>query len=128
MESNMASKIALRLAAFAIGAAFASAPALAQQTLPSSQSSGRLAAPNVQARSGATYLTSGAQLQLAQYWRWGPRRWPWGGGYFGFAPGAYYDYWMPAASNVAWCEAHFRSYNPTTGMYLGYDGQYHFCP
>jgi hypothetical protein len=28
---------------------------------------------------------------------------------------------------VAYCEAHFRSYNPSTGMYLGYDGRYHSC-
>jgi hypothetical protein len=31
-------------------------------------------------------------------------------------------------SGVAYCEAHFRSYNPATGTYLGYDGVYHRCP
>lgn len=61
---------------------------------------------------------------------WGPR-------YYDYAWGpAYpvYDY-VPAApavvvgggAGVAWCEAHFRSYNPATGMYLGYDGVYHRC-
>jgi BA14K-like protein len=34
----------------------------------------------------------------------------------------------PTDNNVAWCQAHFRSYNPSTGMYLGYDGQQHPCP
>lgn len=62
-----------------------------------------------------------------------------------WAPG-YYDYaWSPAypvydyvpaapavvvgggSPGVAWCEAHFRSYNPATGMYLGYDGVHHRC-
>ena len=56
-----------------------------------------------------------------------------------WAPG-YYDYDYPdygyrtyayvpgTGSGVAYCEAHFRSYNPETGTYLGYDGQYHHCP
>ena len=33
-----------------------------------------------------------------------------------------------AGGSVAYCESHFRSYNPATGMYLGFDGQYHPCP
>lgn len=33
-----------------------------------------------------------------------------------------------AAGDLGWCAAHFRSYNPATGMYLGYDGSYHPCP
>src|ERR1700752_1081223 len=62
----------------------------------------------------------------------------WAPGYYGYypgyGPGPYYDY-VPATPvapvagvNVAWCEARFRSYNPTTGKYLGFDGQYHSCP
>lgn len=59
----------------------------------------------------------------------------WGPDYYGYAVGPgypVYDY-APAApvavsgGGVAWCEAHFRSYNPATGMYLGYDGAYHPC-
>lgn len=62
-----------------------------------------------------------------------------------WAPGYYaYDYgWAPAypvydyvpappvavgGGGVAWCEAHYRSYNPATGLYLGYDGVHHHCP
>ena len=35
---------------------------------------------------------------------------------------------VPGGGAVANCEARFRSYNPATGMYLGYDGQHHPCP
>jgi hypothetical protein len=36
---------------------------------------------------------------------------------------------LPAygGSHVAWCEARYRSYNPATDQYLGYDGYYHYC-
>ena len=60
----------------------------------------------------------------------------WAPGYYdyypGYPPGPYYDY-SPGAPAVAgadagWCQAHFRSYNPATGAYLGFDGQYHSCP
>jgi hypothetical protein len=62
----------------------------------------------------------------------------WAPGYYDYYPGyAYgpsYGYAVaPAAvvgggDSVAYCESQFRSYNPATGMYLGYDGQYHPCP
>jgi BA14K-like protein len=29
---------------------------------------------------------------------------------------------------VSYCQAHFRSYNPATGNYMGYDGVPHPCP
>jgi BA14K-like protein len=32
------------------------------------------------------------------------------------------------SGGVAYCVRHFRSYNPRTGMYLGYDGRHHRCP
>ena len=73
------------------------------------------------------------------------------GGIFGFALGAlasqqndYPQYYYPSApyppvvyapqypayaqnSHVAWCEQNYRSYNPGTDTYLGYDGYYHYC-
>jgi hypothetical protein len=72
----------------------------------------------------------------------------WGGPLAGFAAGAiiggalaaqqpyYYGpepYYGPAYAyepgpSVGYCEAHFKSYNPATGEYLGYDGNYHPCP
>ncbi len=33
-----------------------------------------------------------------------------------------------SAGGLAYCEQHFRSYNPATGTYLGYDGVRHPCP
>jgi len=60
----------------------------------------------------------------------------WAPNYYDYYPGyAYEPYYAapPAAvvaggGNVTWCEAHYRSYNPATGMYLGYDGLHHPCP
>jgi hypothetical protein len=57
----------------------------------------------------------------------------WAPGYYDYYPGYAYapaDGFAPApvsGSNTAWCEAHFRSYNPATGMYTGYDGLQHPC-
>ena len=74
----------------------------------------------------------------------------WAPGYSGYSPGyaygnsGYYDYSpgyaygpsygyvaapaMVAGDSVAYCQQRFRSYNLSTGMYLGFDGQYHPCP
>ncbi len=75
-----------------------------------------------------------------------------GSRYYGYAPGYYYDDgyapgdydygYAPGNYGYApgvvvgpspgdaqgYCEQRFRSYNPSTGMYLGYDGRYHPCP
>ena len=59
--------------------------------------------------------------------------------YYGYSPGyasgpAYagaqrcHGAKWPRRITVASCEARFRSYNPSTGMYTGYDGQQHPCP
>src|SRR5262249_10564095 len=66
---------------------------------------------------------------------------------FGFGPGYYdygydYDYYpydddtyayvapgpAVAGDDVAYCQQRFRSYDPSTGTYLGYDGLRHPCP
>lgn len=62
----------------------------------------------------------------------------WAPGYYdyypGYADGPGYGYAVAPApaigggDSAAYCESRFRSYNPATGMYLGYDGQYHPCP
>jgi BA14K-like protein len=104
---------------------------------------------------GCTVLATAAPASAAPRWHHG--FWPgavaagviggavaaatsplWAPGYYdyypGYAPGPYYDY-APAAQvapvagvDAGWCQAHFRSYNPATGMYMGFDGQYHSCP
>ena len=33
-----------------------------------------------------------------------------------------------AQSAIAWCDRHYRSYDPRTQTYLGYDGYRHSCP
>ncbi len=62
---------------------------------------------------------------------------------YGYDPYGYtYDYATPAPAvtvaapaitmtgngNAAWCESRYRSYNPATGTFLGYDGLRHPCP
>jgi hypothetical protein len=39
-------------------------------------------------------------------------------------------YYRAAPWTAAWyasCEARYRSFDPSTGYFLGYDGEYHFC-
>ena len=49
-----------------------------------------------------------------------------------FGPGYVYSEAAPVAYNngdsVAYCEQTFRSYDPASGSYLGYDGFRHACP
>lgn len=66
----------------------------------------------------------------------------WAPGYYDYYPGypyqpyGYtYDYVQapavtvaPGGGDVGWCEAHYRSYDPSSGTYLGYDGMRHSCP
>jgi hypothetical protein len=50
--------------------------------------------------------------------------------YYG-APGYYYApdvYAAPDDGAVAYCQQRFRSYDPASGTYLGYDGNRHPCP
>jgi len=43
-----------------------------------------------------------------------------------YAPNYYLN--GPGASvHIEWCLSRYRSYNPDTNMYLGYDGSYHRC-
>jgi hypothetical protein len=35
---------------------------------------------------------------------------------------------QPAGNAVAYCQSRFRSYDPSSGTYLGYDGLRHACP
>jgi len=95
-----------------------------------------------------TALYSGAAL--AQHHRHGGGHWHgggYGGAWAGFTAGAilggllaapYYNgpYYYPGpgyyepvpADTVAYCVQRFRSYDPATGTYVGYDGRRHLCP
>jgi hypothetical protein len=48
--------------------------------------------------------------------------------YYDYGPG-YYDYGYARGGNaVAYCSQRYRSYDPASGTYLGYDGLRHPCP
>jgi hypothetical protein len=46
---------------------------------------------------------------------------------YGYAPGGYVEA-APGGDDVAYCQQRFRSYDPASGTYLGYDGYRHPCP
>jgi hypothetical protein len=48
--------------------------------------------------------------------------------YYDAPPAAYYRAPAPAGDATAYCMQRFRSYDPSSGTYLGYDGQRHPCP
>jgi BA14K-like protein len=54
---------------------------------------------------------------------------PYGPGYY---PGYYYPpppaYGPPPEDGIAYCMQRFKSYDPNSGTYLGYDGARHPCP
>jgi hypothetical protein len=64
----------------------------------------------------------------------GPRYYGPGPYYYGgpvYAPGPYVvpgPYPAPGGDAVAYCMSRFRSYDPRSGTYLGYDGLRHSCP
>ncbi|MGN6460526.1 MAG: BA14K family protein [Pseudolabrys sp.] len=53
-------------------------------------------------------------------------------GYYDYGPDYYYGgppvYAAPAGDDVAYCMSRFKSYDPASGTYLGYDGYRHPCP
>jgi BA14K-like protein len=102
----------------------------------------------------AAALAVSAPAAFAQHYHgghWGHHGgWGWGGAAIGgFAAGAllgsalaapryYYDdpgyyyapdvYAGPDPSAVAYCQQRYRSYDPASGTFLGYDGIRHPCP
>jgi hypothetical protein len=71
------------------------------------------------ALTGAVVLASGAVAMADSYYG------------YGYAPPGYgyqfEPYGYAAAPDAAWCAQRYRSFNPATGMYLGYDGRQHVC-
>jgi BA14K-like protein len=70
----------------------------------------------------------GSALASPYYYGYGPY---YGPGPYYYGPGPYY-YGAPGPAYggdaVAYCMQRFRSYNPNTGTYMGYDGRPHPCP
>jgi hypothetical protein len=99
---------------------------------------------------GASLLLAAAPAQARWYGHHHHGGWAWGAGAAGFAAGAllgsalaprpYYYYGGPAyyygepayayepGDADAYCAQRFRSYDPRSGTYLGYDGRRHPCP
>jgi hypothetical protein len=77
----------------------------------------------------------GGALAAATSPLWAPGYYDYYQGY-GYQPYGYtYDYMpapavtvAPGGGGVGWCEAHYHSYDPASGTYLGYDGMRHSCP
>ena len=61
----------------------------------------------------------GGALASGPYY-YGPR--------YAYGPGYYNDYAYSPGRSVAYCEQRFKSYDPGSGTYLGYDGDRHPCP
>jgi hypothetical protein len=55
---------------------------------------------------------------------------PYYSGYYGSYgyPAPYYGGYGYGGNAVAYCASRFRSYDPSSGTYLGYDGYRHPCP
>lgn len=54
-----------------------------------------------------------------------------GPGPYYYGPGPYYapgPVYAPGGNAVAYCMQRFKSYDPASGTYLGYDGLRHPCP
>jgi hypothetical protein len=49
------------------------------------------------------------------------------GPYYAYGPGPYYGPGY-GGNAVAYCMQRFKSYDPSTATYLGYDGLRHLCP
>jgi hypothetical protein len=62
----------------------------------------------------------GGLLAAPYYYGYGP--------YYGYYPAPAYYYGPPPGGAVAYCMRRFRTYDPRTGTYVGYDGYRHPCP
>jgi len=82
-------------------------------------------------------VKAGVYIGINPWW-WGRPRYRYRRpGYGYFYNGYYYarPYWrVPAprpraygGRHVKWCLNHYRTYNPRTNLYIGYDGRYHPC-
>ena len=67
----------------------------------------------------ATGLLLGGMIAAPRYYNPAPR-------YYYPAPSYYYG--PPRRDAVAYCLRRFKSYDPRSGTYLGYDGYRHPCP
>ncbi|HEY2530085.1 MAG TPA: BA14K family protein [Xanthobacteraceae bacterium] len=142
----MQPKTVLSLAALAFGATLVAGPALAQnsarimndggfQASSPGQASGTVQ-PQQQRQAvprRGTRITPTADVYGLGDYPGGPGS---GGPMSGYSYGGYYDYapgvFSPAGAaggaTASACAARFRSYDPASGTFLGFDGRRHPCP
>ena len=118
----MKPKLTLIAAALAASVAFAAAPA-AQARHWHGHHGGGIGAGIAGFAAGALIGGAVAAGSGPYYYRGGPY---YGGYGYDYAPDVVE---VPAGGGAeAYCEQRYRSYNPSTGTYLGYDGRHHPCP
>jgi BA14K-like protein len=97
------------------------------------------AAPLLPQKVNTISAVSGPATMTQVAWRYGyhrgwhhRRHYGWGPAIGGLAAGAIVGTAIAAshaqASANAYCEQKYRSFDPASGTYLGYDGQRHPCP
>lgn len=143
-------------AGMVFASAASAAPVVNPLTLKIAAAQGSAALPNVETvrwRGGGGWR-GGGWRGGSRGWRGGGRGWGYGGlaagaiiggalasGYYGPYGYGYGSYYAPApppdyygdevevgGGDVAYCMQRFKSYNPRSGTYLGYDGARHPCP
>jgi hypothetical protein len=120
------------------GAALTAAPASAMPIAAGAVSNNSVSAPveNVRCRGCGWGIAAGvlggaligsAIANSRPYYYDGP----YGGPYAPapvYGPGPGYGYYGDGGDAVAYCMSRFKSYDPRSGTYLGYDGYRHPCP
>jgi len=108
--------ITLSLAALALGTALASAPAFAQNSGRALNDGGFVSTPNTSPQQGDYYAPQtgpNGQGTYNQSFQWGDQPQP--------------GLQMNAQGAPTGCTTRFRSYNPETGTYMGFDHHRHIC-
>ncbi len=116
-------KIVLPLTALALGTLLAGAPAFAQNAARSANDGGMVTTQNPSPQEGDYYAPQ-TGMQTTAPGTYAPP--PQGGDYY--APQGLQMNAQGEQSAASSCASRFRSYNPATGTYLGFDGIRHSCP
>ncbi len=70
----------------------------------------------------------GGAIAASQYGGYGYGGYGYDNGYYGSNPGYDTSYSTSGGQDAAYCAQRFKSYDASSGTYLGYDGQRHPCP
>jgi hypothetical protein len=81
--------------------------------------------PGVGVAAGAVV---GGAVAASQYGGYGYGGYGYDNGYYGSNPGYAPSYSTSGGQDAAYCAQRFKSYDASSGTYLGYDGQRHPCP